>query len=238
MNYQFQIQNEQGRSLGDYEINHEKIMHVFVIRKDRTNFQHIHPEYDEKSKTFTLKELTFTEPGSYRIFADFKDATIKDNKNKQVTIYEDLQIGSEKTLSKPVSTRELSKTFGMYDVIMISQPEILSVGFPAKLAFSINDNTKNGEPVRSLSPYLGAYGHAVIFDSDLNLMHTHSISNNNEAGKGIVEFEIAPSNDGNMLVFAQFKDGEKILTTDFGIQVNKSLSEIDMKINSGEHEGH
>lgn len=236
--YKFQIQDDQGKPLTKFDIGHEKIMHVLIVKKDRSVFLHLHPEFDETSGTFTISDMVLPEPGSYRLFADFKDGNIKDESAKAVAVYEDLQIGMDTTKPQAVSTKEMTKTFGSYDVIMLSQPEIVSVGSPTKLSFLINDNRKNGTPVKNLQPYLGDYGHAVIFDSDLNLIHTHSYTGLAEASNGVVEFEFTPMNAGNMAVFAQFQIGEEILTTNFGLLVNQSLSEQDQKINSGLHDGH
>jgi len=236
--YKFQIQDDQGKPLTNFDIGHEKIMHVLLIKKDRSLFFHLHPEFDEQTGTFTLKGLEIPEPGSYRLFADFKDGNIKDESAKAVAVYEDLQIGMDTTKPQAVSTKEMTKTFGSYDVIMLSQPEIVSAGTNTKLSFLISDNRKNGAPVKDLRPYLGAYGHAVIFDSDLNLIHTHSNTGPAEAANGVVEFEFTPNTAGNFAVFAQFQIGNQLITTNFGLLVNKTLSEQDQKINSGLHDGH
>lgn len=236
--YAFQIQNEAGQPLTEFEIGHEKMMHVLLIRKDRTGFQHLHPEFDDKSGTFTIKDMVIPEEGSYRLFADFIDSNITDPGKSNIVIYEDIQIGSVETKSKPTSTMEVSKQFGSYDVVMLSQPEIVSVGVQTKLAFLISDNNAGGTPVKNLGQYLGAYGHAVMFDDQLNLVHTHPVTGSNEASRGIVEFEFVPASEGNVAVFAQFQIGSELLTTNFGLRVNKTLSEIDKKINSGQHDGH
>jgi len=236
--YKFQIQDDQGKPLTNFEISHEKIMHVLLIKKDRSLFFHLHPEFDEQTGTFTLKDLEIPESGSYRLFADFKDGNIKDESAKAVAVFEDIQIGTDTTKPQAVSTKEMAKTFGSYDVIMLSQPEIVSAGTNTKLSFLISDNRKNGTPVKDLQPYLGSYGHAVIFDSDLNLIHTHSNSRPAEAANGVVEFEFTPNSAGNFAVFAQFQIGSQLITTNFGLLVNKTLSEQDQRINSGLHDGH
>lgn len=213
-------------------------MHVVLIRKDRTGFQHLHPEFNEQTGTFTIKNMIIPQEGSYRLFADFIDGNIVDKSKSNIVVYEDIRLGDTVTKAKSVSTKEVSKAFGDYYVVMLSQPEIVSVGVPAKLAFLINDNKNLGAPVTNLGRYLGAYGHAVIFDEELNLIHTHPVTSSNEASRGLVEFEFTPTVEGNAAIFAQFQIGSELLTTDFGLQVNETLSEIDKKINSGQHDGH
>lgn len=238
IDYNFQIQDGNGKPLKNFDISHEKIMHVFVVKKDRSTFWHLHPEYDQNAGTFRLADFVIPEAGSYRLFADFVDGNIKDNLSKNITIYEDFQIGDKVTNPETVSTKEISKKFGNYDVIMLSQPEIVALANTTKLSFLINDVRKNGAPVNALKPYLGAFGHAVIIDRNLNLTHTHSSTGSNESQRGIVEFDFTPDNAGNMAVFAQFQIGDELLTANFGLLVNQSLSEQDQKINSGLHDGH
>jgi hypothetical protein len=53
-----------------FELEHERRMHVIVVRRDGTGFQHLHPELGEDGAWRT--PLTLAEPGAYRVFADFK----------------------------------------------------------------------------------------------------------------------------------------------------------------------
>lgn len=236
--YKFQIQDGSNKPITNFQVGHEKIMHVLLIRKDRIGFQHLHPEFDKTSGTFTLKNVVIPQEGSYRIFADFIDANVAEKEKATIAVYEDFQVGNSATANKSVSSKEITKTFGNTEVVLITQPEILSVGANTKLTLLIGNISANGAPVNDLRPYLGAFGHAVLFDDQLNLVHTHATSSKSEAEKGIVEFSFTPSQAGSLALFAQVQRGSEVVTSDFGLHVNKSLSEIDNKINSGAHEGH
>ena len=65
----FQIVGEDGRAVRDFEVEHEKRMHLIVARDDLTGFQHLHPRMDADGNWTTA--ITFP-AGSYRVFADFK----------------------------------------------------------------------------------------------------------------------------------------------------------------------
>ena len=67
----FAVADDNNVVLKNFEIVHEKILHLVVVRKDRTNFQHVHPVFDPATGKFSLKGFRFPTAGQYRIFADF-----------------------------------------------------------------------------------------------------------------------------------------------------------------------
>src|SRR5215207_600790 len=64
--YVFEVIDDKGNVVKDFEITHTKIMHVIVVRRDLGQFQHIHPEYDPASGEFTLSNLILPTAGEYR----------------------------------------------------------------------------------------------------------------------------------------------------------------------------
>ena len=54
----------------DFEVEHEKRMHLIVVRRDLTGFQHLHPAWTRTAPG--ARRSRIPEPGSYRVFADFK----------------------------------------------------------------------------------------------------------------------------------------------------------------------
>jgi hypothetical protein len=66
-------------------------MHFIVVRKDLTQFQHLHPDFNQETGEFSVA-VTFSAAGPYRFFADFSPET--DNPMKlPVTVYSDLPVG-------------------------------------------------------------------------------------------------------------------------------------------------
>jgi hypothetical protein len=61
--YAFSIIDEQGNTLKDFATVHEKQMHFIVVRKDLQQFQHIHPDFDASTGTFTQKDLILPTDG-------------------------------------------------------------------------------------------------------------------------------------------------------------------------------
>ena len=54
----------------DFEVEHEKRMHLIVVRRDGQGFQHLHPELGGDG--VWRVGLTLPDAGAYRVFADFE----------------------------------------------------------------------------------------------------------------------------------------------------------------------
>ena len=53
----------------EFDVEHEKRLHLIAVRRDFSGFQHVHPEMDENGTWTSALALT---PGQWRVFADFK----------------------------------------------------------------------------------------------------------------------------------------------------------------------
>src|SRR5690606_22047606 len=51
----FRIETSSGRPLLEYDVAHEKELHLIVVRRDLTGFQHLHPTLDETTGTWTTR---------------------------------------------------------------------------------------------------------------------------------------------------------------------------------------
>ena len=65
----FQVLTSSGRPLLDYTREHEKDLHLIVVRRDLTGFQHVHPRLDRETGTWSV-DVRLT-PGVWRVVADF-----------------------------------------------------------------------------------------------------------------------------------------------------------------------
>src|SRR5262245_46055027 len=66
----FRIEDRDGSVLRDFDVEHTKRMHVIVVRRDLTGFQHVHP-VQRPDGTWTVP-MTLDDPGTYRVYADFQ----------------------------------------------------------------------------------------------------------------------------------------------------------------------
>jgi hypothetical protein len=201
-------------------LEHEKLLHLIVVRKDLNEFQHVHPDLNQTTGQFTLKDLTFPSTGPYRIFADFtasgaqKDA---DGMLLNTVVYQDVNVGSVNSYTaQPLGTTEKNKTFDDYDVTLSTNPASLSPGMNL-VTFTVS---QNGKPVTNLEDYLGALGHSVILkENTLDYIHTHALEDVSSKQTGKIDFHVEFPSVGNYKVFTQFKHNGKVITTDFVVTV-------------------
>jgi hypothetical protein len=150
----FRVLGQRGETVRDFDVEHERRMHLIVVRRDLTGFQHLHPEQGEDG-TWTT-ELRLDEAGSYRVFADFS------SRGKTYTLADDVSVDGD------VRSRPLPEPAKSADV------DGFKVRMTDDLAFSI---TRAGRPVTP-EPYLGAKGHLVALrEGDLAFLHVHPDEN-------------------------------------------------------------
>ena len=197
----FRIVDERGRTVRDFDVEHEKRMHLIVARRDLTGFQHLHPEQGADGTWSTA--VSIPDAGSYRMFADFtRDGTAH-------TLAADLRVDGRADLQALPAAQTEAVSDGGYDVRL--EAGNARRGEEAELRFAI---TKDGVPVRT-DPYLGAGGHLVALrEGDLAFLHVHP----NEHGDG-VGFEATFPTAGRYRLFLQFKHEGRVQTVAFTQEV-------------------
>jgi hypothetical protein len=210
------VVREGGRPVTEFETEHTKQMHFIVVRRDMTNFQHLHPEMSADG-TWTTPVLLM-ESGDYRVFADFKVS------GENRTLAADLLIDGPvdwRALPAPSNT---ATTSDGYRVRLDGDDSI--PGEESELAFTI---TRNGKPV-DVAPYLGADGHLVALrEGDLAYLHTHP------AGHGggdadhaeAVQFATEFPSEGSYRLFLQFRHAGAVHTAAFTRHVGTAVGHGD-----------
>jgi len=243
--YQFVVLDSNNQPIKDFDTVHEKMMHVIVVRKDLTDFQHIHPTFDKQTGVWTLENLSLPNNGPYRIFADFTPSDAKPDSNgvkNPITIYEDVLVGDQsKYQAQKIGDTTPSKTFGNYEVLLQTKPMVVAAGASTTLEYLFLDSKKTGDQaITDFEPYLGSIGHAIVLSENLDFIHAHAMDDPKLNQQGIVDFMFTPQKQGKYKVFAQFKRQGQVFTTDFVLPVYKDLAPGDVQLNSGNdaHSGH
>ena len=65
----FRILGPDGGAVTDFDVEHERRMHLIVVRRDLTGYQHVHPRPDGRGG-WTV-EIDFPAAGPHRVYADF-----------------------------------------------------------------------------------------------------------------------------------------------------------------------
>jgi Cu+-exporting ATPase len=204
------IQDENGKPVDKLDINHEKLLHLIVVSKDLSYFDHIHPEYKGNGE-FEIVHV-FPHGGEYKLIADYKPTGGNDT-----TETEWVHIEGTSADAVPLEPDHAhSKVVDGVEVTLVNDhPE---AGKDFELTFRLTD-AKTKEPITDLEPYLGAVGHVVILSENTEqYLHVHPID---EKAKGPeAQFATIFPNSGLYKIWAQFQRDGKILTVPFVIEVN------------------
>jgi hypothetical protein len=191
-----------------YTTAHGKDLHLIAVRRDLTDFQHVHPQLDA-SGTWKVP-LNLSDPGVYRVFADFTPADRGDN----LTLGADLSVpGDYAPLPLPATTRTAE-----VDGYTVTLDGNLEPGKEVELTLSV---TRHGAPVTDLQPYLQAYGHLVALrDRDLAYLHVHPAGSPDDGktrpGPGITFYATVPS-AGDYRLFLDFRHDNEVRTAGFTV---------------------
>ena len=216
----YKIKDDQGNILKDFDVVHERIMHFIVVRKDLQYFQHIHPEFNKETGGFTIP-VTFAADGQYRMFADFTPSGGQmgpDGGKLPVTISQDISVGNLANYRpQQIGSTERTKVFSGYSITMTPSSESLASQNDFGFTFDIE---KDGKAVTNLQKYLGALGHTVVLrEGDLQFIHAHPIQSPDIQQTGKVTFMITFPEAGNYKLFSQFQHEDRIITSDFVVNI-------------------
>jgi hypothetical protein len=199
----FSILGSGGQPLRAFEVEHERRMHLIIVRRDGRGFQHVHPALGDDGVWRVM--LTLSEAGSYRVFADFK------HDGEAQTLAADLAVDGAadyRPLPAPATTADIGDG---YQVRL--DAGAVRAGRESELRFSV---TRDGKPIRT-EPYLGAGGHLVALrEDDLAYLHVHP-EGHGEAVGFMTEF---PS-EGRYSLYLQFKHEGRVHTAEFTQEVSR-----------------
>ena len=188
-----------GETVRDFDVTHDKRMHLIVVRRDLTGFQHLHPtQADDGSWSVPLR---LDDAGTYRVFADFSTG------GERTTLGADLAVAGDFAPQALPPVAGSDRT-GPYEVRLHDDGDGLD--------FEV---LRDGAPVEDLEPYLGARGHLVALrEGDLAFLHVHP-DEAGEAKPGHIGFEIEYPSPGRYRLYLQFKHQGVVQTVAFTREV-------------------
>jgi hypothetical protein len=202
--FRFRIQDRDGETVRDFEIEHEKRLHLIVVRRDLTRYVHVHP-VEQADGSWTVP-LRFGDPGTYRVFADFTAAGAE-----RTTLGADITVPGD-ARAEPLPGPVTSASTDGYDVAISSKA---GAGDDRELAFTV---TRDAQAVQ-VEPYLGADGHLVVLrQGDLAYLHAHT-EEDEEAEGGPIGFTVEYPSAGSYRMFLQFKHEGRVHTVAFTQEV-------------------
>ncbi len=195
----FSLLTKDNRVVKDFDIVHEKMMHVILVRKDLHTFEHIHPTFDTILGQFSF-EYTFPSEGEYRMFADFSPRGSAPSVASGVLLV-GIGTGDYQAL-KP--HKDLTEQVGPYMVEYTLPANRIVAEEEFQYGLKVSEK---GKPVLTFEPYLGAAGHSIIIkEGTLDYLHTHAINTSE------LTFMTTFPHPGTYAVFTQFQIKGKLHT--------------------------
>ena len=226
----FTINGPTGKPVTEYDVEHEKRLHLIAVRRDFTGFQHVHPELGSDGVWSAKLDLT---SGQWRLFADFKAADAD-----ALTLGADLAVGGDYRPEPPGGESRTAQVDG-YTVKLDGD---LTAGKDAKLTLDVS---RDGKPVTDLQPYLGAYGHLVALRSgDLAYLHVHPDGTpgdgKTQPGPQVVFYAAVPS-AGTYHLYLDFQHDGVVRTASFAVsagEAEENHEEVPEENHEEEGDGH
>lgn len=240
-----------GAKVKEFGLMHDKLFHLFLVSQDLSDFQHIHPR-QLADGSFEI-ETTLKRPGLYKVYTDIypldgAPQILQTNLSTAGWQGEILagqaRLTPDSALSKTVAgvrvTPDNAEALGVElkalsaspagDLKVELRPEVtpLISGKKLTLKYRLSD-AATGQPVRDLSPYLGAWGHMLILSEDqTEVIHSHpeeTIPDEADSltarGGPELNFDALFPAPGNYRVWAQFLRGDRLLTVAFNLRAER-----------------
>ncbi|MFD7308403.1 heavy-metal-associated domain-containing protein [Promicromonospora sp. NPDC059942] len=196
----FSITSADGAAVTEFATEHDKELHLVVVRSDGERFRHVHPTMSADG--VWSMPWTWDEAGTYRVLADFVPEATGEN----LTLGRTVDVAGDLD-ARPATAVSASDTTGGYTATLTGD---LSASGESTLTATV---TRDGEPVTDLEPYLGAFGHLVALRAgDLAYLHVHP--EGDEPAPGAVSgpdvtFMTEAPTPGRYLLYLDFKvDGD------------------------------
>lgn len=223
----------------DFELSHEKELHLIAVRADGTDFRHVHPERDAEGQWSIPWE--WASAGSHRLYAEFVPAVT----GETITVSTVAQVGGDFTPSATSDPNVTTQADG-YDVSIDGE---MAAGESSTMTVTV---TRDGESVTMLEPYLGAYGHLVALrEGDLAYLHVHPRGEEAQPGERSgpeVAFDVTAPTPGRYLLYLDFQVDGQVRTARFVLDATskgagastpvQSRGNSDANDENGDHDDH
>ncbi|MGO4886554.1 hypothetical protein ACJ2A9_02255 [Anaerobacillus sp. MEB173] len=181
-------------------VTHEELIHLIVVSKDLNEYYHLHPT---QFNDYIFEHKIDLTGHSYRAFVDINP------KGKEYRI-EPLPFKGESTAHPhhidSVLQVDQQLTKEVQGKIVEFKHDPFEVGKDSKLTFSIKNDTPE--------PYLGALGHVVIIDDQVEeFIHVHPMSDHETV------FMAHFNKPGVYKLWAEFKFDEEVIAFPYVIEV-------------------
>jgi hypothetical protein len=204
--FAFRVHGPDGAPVTRYLPTHERDLHLIVVRRDLTGYQHVHPALGADGVWRT--PLRVATAGQYRVFADFRPA----DRPGALTLGTDVPAAGRYV---PVALPAVSRVAHV-DGYTVELAGDLTPGTASRLVLRVS---RDGRPITDLQPYLGAFGHLVTLRAgDLAYLHTHpdGVPGDGRTPSGpAVVFQADVPSAGSYRLYLDFRHDGVVHTAEF-----------------------
>jgi hypothetical protein len=197
--------------ISEFELVHERKLHLFVVDQDLEFFAHVHPVL--QSDGSFLQNAVLPRPGVYRLIADFLPA----GGVPQVVQRSVVTAGFTGSLIPHARIAPDVAPKVVDDIrVTLSMPPAVA-GREQLLTFEFA-NAASGRPVDDLEPYLGAVGHLLLVSADLQTVaHSHPVAEMSGSVGPTVVFQAMFPRAGMYRFWVQFQRGGRVMVAPFTV---------------------
>jgi hypothetical protein len=210
------------------DIQHDKKLHLIVVTKDLSYFDHIHPEFQTngsydiavlpKEKDYShgrfTNETKFEQGGEYVLFADY----LPSGGSHQVERIELNVAGSPYTPKRFTEAKTVSKVDGFEISLVPEGGKFLSKGNMHISAIVKKDGKEI--PADQFENYLAAKAHVVMVSEDTkDYLHVHP-----EVAEGRLDLHTEFGKPGIFRGWLQIQSEGKVHTADFVVKVDEGTA--------------
>jgi hypothetical protein len=212
----FTIRDFFGKAVPSLQIEHTKPMHLMVVSRDLSEFDHIHPQ-PAPGSVFRVPH-TFPHGGNYRLFADYTPIGAAN----RIEAFDVNIAGPPRSPVPLVTTTTWNDTLDGLRMVMTTDKPLHTgddIGFTATIS-----DAATGAAVHDLKPYLGAWAHIAIISEDTqDFLHVHP---SEEPGQSAATYQSGPTpniirmqtgfrHPGVYKMWIQVQRGNKVIAAPF-----------------------
>lgn len=196
------------KPVSEFDVTHGKQMHLVIVSKDLSKYQHVYPVY--KGKGVFTASVFFPQDGDFQLIANFVSKGQSETVQAyQASVKQNTTLQPNKTLVRNVGENRVSLRIG--SKITAKQETVLT--------FSFQDiNTK--KPVTNLQPYLGSIGHVFTLNQDGN-KYVDAYPIDAKVKGPNVAFRVTFPEPGVYKIWGEFQRNNQVITVPFVIEVGK-----------------
>ncbi len=208
VDYRFRIVGADGQTVTRFATVHDKPLHLVVVGRDLSGYQHLHPTMASDG-TWSVP-LKLPRAGGHRLYADFSVASADGTPLPLVLGVDHHVAGAYAPVALPPARQQA--TAGPFAVSMSGTP---AVGVSVPVTFRVS---RAGSPdAVPTQRYLGAYGHLVVVrEGDLGYVHVHPEP---QLVDGKVTFWLTAPSAGRYRAFFDFQVDGAVHTAEYTIDL-------------------